>query len=114
MGDRHVQSDENKQILYIDAKNLYGWAMSQYLPTGEFENISFLNTEGQQRCNYLLDQIVEDLLEILDDNENGFFLDCDLEYSVDLKKTKKVSIVSLSNKSRSTFIHTLYELCKST
>ena len=30
MGDRHVQSDENKQILYIDANNLYGWAMSQY------------------------------------------------------------------------------------
>ena len=28
MGDRHVQSDENKQILYIDANNLYGWAMS--------------------------------------------------------------------------------------
>ena len=37
MGDRHVQSDENKQILYIDANNLNGWAMSQYLPTGEFE-----------------------------------------------------------------------------
>ena len=31
MGDRHVQSGENKQILYIDANNLYGWAMSQYL-----------------------------------------------------------------------------------
>ena len=25
MGDRHVQSDESKQILYIDANNLYGW-----------------------------------------------------------------------------------------
>ena len=33
MGDRHVVSDVNKQILYIDANNLYGWAMSQYLPT---------------------------------------------------------------------------------
>ena len=60
MGDRHVQSDENKQILYIDAINLYGWAMSQYLPTGELEIISFLN-------NYPLDQIVEDLLELPDD-----------------------------------------------
>ena len=28
MGDRYVQSDNNKKILYIDAKNLYGWAMS--------------------------------------------------------------------------------------
>ena len=32
MGDRFVESNENKQILYIDANNLYGWAMSQYLP----------------------------------------------------------------------------------
>ena len=39
MGDRHVQSDENKQILYIDANNLHGWAMSQYLPTAEFEKL---------------------------------------------------------------------------
>ena len=39
MGNRHVQSDENKQTLYIDANNLYGWAMSQYLPTSEFEKL---------------------------------------------------------------------------
>ena len=38
MGDRYNVSDVNKQILYIDA-NLYGWAMSQYLPTGEFEKL---------------------------------------------------------------------------
>ena len=44
MGDRHVQSDENKQILYIDANILYGWAMSQYLPTGEFKNYNFQKT----------------------------------------------------------------------
>ena len=31
MDDRQVLSDVNKHILYIDANNLYGWAMSQYL-----------------------------------------------------------------------------------
>ena len=83
MGDRHVQSDENKQILYIDANNLYGWAMSQYLPTGEFEILP-LNP-----CNYNLDQLVEDLLQIPDDNEYGFFIECDLEYPVEIKEKTK-------------------------
>ena len=32
MGDRYVYSDENKEFLYKDANNLYGWAMSEYLP----------------------------------------------------------------------------------
>ena len=41
LGDRHVVLDVNKQILYIDANNLYGWAMSQYLLTGEFEKLPF-------------------------------------------------------------------------
>ena len=53
MGDRQVQSDENKQILYIDANNLYGWAMSQYLPTGTFEKLYFPEEYSQE-------QIVED------------------------------------------------------
>ena len=40
MRDRYVKSDENKKILYIDANNLYGWAMSQPLPTGNFYDYS--------------------------------------------------------------------------
>ena len=35
MGDSYVESDENKTNLYIDANNLYGRAMSQYLPYHE-------------------------------------------------------------------------------
>ena len=37
MGPRYVESNENKQILYIDANNLYGWAMCQPLPTGDLK-----------------------------------------------------------------------------
>ena len=32
MSERYVQSGENKKNLYVDAKNLYGWAMNEYLP----------------------------------------------------------------------------------
>ena len=27
----------SKYVMYLDANNLYGWAMSQYLPTGNFK-----------------------------------------------------------------------------
>ena len=86
-GDRHVQSDENKQILYIDANNLYGWAMSHYLPTGEFKKLPLnLCTEDQQSCNFILEELVEDLLQLPDDNEHGFFIECDLKYNVKIKE----------------------------
>ena len=79
MGDRHVVSDVNKQYLYIDANNLYGWAMSQYLPTGEIKKI-FFDIQSTQSAfgasginnytdDYNLEQLVEDLLQITDYNE---------------------------------------------
>ena len=37
MGDRYVESDENKKIIYIDSTNLYGHSMSQPLPYDEIE-----------------------------------------------------------------------------
>ena len=30
-------SEKSKYITYLDANNLYGWAMSQYLPYSEFK-----------------------------------------------------------------------------
>ena len=30
-------SEESKYITYLDANNLYGWAISQYLPYSEFK-----------------------------------------------------------------------------
>ena len=31
---------ESKSIVYLDADNFYGWAISQYLPCGEFKWLS--------------------------------------------------------------------------
>ena len=63
--------DENKPskyIMYLDANNLYGWAMSQYLPTGGFRWM----TEKQ------IDKI--DLAKYKDDSKKGLILEVDLEY----------------------------------
>ena len=38
MGDRYIKSDKNKNILYFDATNLYGFGMSQPLP---YDDINF-------------------------------------------------------------------------
>ena len=95
MGDRFVESNENKQISYIDANNLYGWALSQYLPTGEFEKLQLPDA-------YELEQIVEDFLRVPDNNESGFFIENDLEYPVEIKeKTENFPLCPLLNKSRS-------------
>ena len=85
MGDRHVQSDENKQILYIDANNLYGWAMSQYLPTGDFKKIKLC-------CEYdsvLMNEIKEDIFNTPEDNEFGYFIECNFEYPAEFKEKTK-------------------------
>ena len=79
MGDRFVESNENKQILYIDANNLYGWAMSQYLPTGD-KKIKLC-------CEYdsvLMNEIKEDIFNTPDDNEYGYFVECNLEYAAEI------------------------------
>ena len=58
----------SKYIMYLDANNLYGWAMSQYLPTGGFRWM----TQKQ------IDKI--DLLKYKEDSDKGLILEVDLEY----------------------------------
>ena len=65
MGDRYVQSDESKKILYVDANNLYGWAMSEYLPYDEF------------KCDR--DVKLEKILNAPDDSDIGYFIEVDLK-----------------------------------
>ena len=59
----------SKYIMYLDANNLYGWAMSQYLPTGGFRWM----TEKQ------IDKI--DLAKYKEDSKKGLILKVDLEYN---------------------------------
>ena len=57
-------------ITYLDMNNLYGWAMSKYLPYGEFE---------------WLENIDEfDINSVSEESDSGFFLEVDLEYPDEL------------------------------
>ena len=75
MGDRYVRSDKNKKILYIDANNLYGWAMSESLP---FDEIKFEK-----------DICLNDILNAPDDSDIGYFIEVDLKYPDNIKQKTK-------------------------
>ena len=65
-------TQENFCVMYFDANNLYGWAMSQSLPTGEFD--------------WLADQEIAelDITDVEDDNEENCILEVDLQYPTEL------------------------------
>ena len=58
----------SKYIMYLDANNLYGWAMCQYLPIAGFKWLS----EKQ------IDKL--DLAKYREYNTKGLILEVDLEY----------------------------------
>ena len=62
----------SKYIMYLDANNLYGWAMSQYLPTGNFK--------------WMTDKEISkiDLGKHKADGKKGLILEVDLEYPQEL------------------------------
>ena len=62
----------SKYIMYLDANNLYGWAMSQYLPTGGFRWMK------QNKIENL------DLGKYHEESKKGLILEVDLEYPEDL------------------------------
>ncbi|GFV88582.1 uncharacterized protein TNCV_1243921 [Trichonephila clavipes] len=66
--DSYEENKPSKYILYLDANNLYGWAMSQPLPTHGFEWIT---------------QPI-DFMEIPDESDIGYILEVDMDYPQNL------------------------------
>ena len=58
----------------MDANNLYGYAMRQYLPTGGFEWVDV--TERENWAEFILQQ--------QDEQEEGYFLEVDPDYPKEL------------------------------
>ena len=69
IGDDYNPNEKSKFIMYLDANNLYGCSMIQYLPTDKFK---FIDTEN---C---------DVNKVKDGDEYGYRLEVDLEYSHEL------------------------------
>ena len=68
----------SSHILYLDANNLYGWAMSQPLPTGAFQ--------WDEDC----EQLAKTIANHPADDTEGFILEVDLEYPEDLAPERMV------------------------
>ena len=64
MNKKYDESKESVFIEYLDTNNLYGWAMSKYLPYGGFK---WRNT-------------ITDILNIPDDSPKGYIMEADLSY----------------------------------
>ena len=62
----------SKYIMYLDANNLYGWAMSQYLPTGDFKWMTDKEISKIELGKYKAD------------GKKGLILEVDLEYPREL------------------------------
>ena len=64
---RYNEVSENVHILYLDMNNLYGHAMSQYLPISNFKWVKNI------------DEIEQKLMRIKSNSSTGYILEVDLE-----------------------------------
>ena len=65
---RYIEASKNVNILYLDMNNLYGHAMSQYLPYANFKWVKNI------------DKIKQKLMNIKSNSSTGYVLEVDLEY----------------------------------
>ena len=67
--EKHDKKIISANLMYLDANNLYGWAMSQKLPVNGFKQVEELS------------QFNKDFITNYDENSSkGYFLEVDVEY----------------------------------
>ena len=70
-------NQESSYIQYLDANNLYGWAMSKKLPTNGLKWLETLETSALARSNEINEEFIKDY----DENTNkGYILEVDVKY----------------------------------
>ncbi|XP_057294564.1 uncharacterized protein LOC130623081 [Hydractinia symbiolongicarpus] len=68
-GGQYDPEVESSYLHYLDANNLYGWAMRQDLPTHGFKWLSNVETFTQKRIE-----------KLVADNKHGYILEVDIDY----------------------------------
>ena len=76
MGYEYDRSKQTEYLQYLDANNLYGWAMSQPLPTGEFK---WVNVREDIEPKKVVDMLVKN-----SDWGYGYLLEVDIQYPPEL------------------------------
>ena len=95
MGDRYINNgngiangnsnsngndnDNGKTIWYIDANNLYGYAMMQKLPYKDFEFITTTTLDAWETT-------LQRILNTPDDSDHGYYIVCDIDYPNECKE----------------------------
>ena len=73
----YEKNTESSYLEYLDANNLYGWAMSQKLPVDDFE---WIKEDDLSKFN-------ESFIKNYDENsDKGYILEVDVEYPKNLHK----------------------------
>ena len=70
-------NEESSYIQYLDANNLYGWAMSKTLPTNGFKWIDNNETAGPSAKYVINEDFIKNYNE---NNDKGYILEVDVKY----------------------------------
>ena len=85
MGERYINNSDCKSIWYIDANNLYGYAMMQKLPCKDFQ-FTTTTTTLDPRSGFL-----DTILNSPDDSDHGYYIVCDIDYTNSCKERTEQS-----------------------
>ena len=77
MGYEYDMSKLTEYFQYLDANNLYGWVMSQPLPTGEFKWVDIKNLKQRQ-------QNLKKMIDLMMKRDCGYLLEVNVQYPKEL------------------------------
>ncbi len=75
--NEYNEKEDSSYIIYLDANNLYGCAMSQLLPVGNFR---WVDEECIKQKFDTKENIIKRIMGLSDEAEKGYIFEVDLEY----------------------------------